>query len=413
MRYWLVILFLFSPVVLSATTGRTLVVYHDAEYTSHLASAQAMSMGFNTALSEVNHQIQGYSIKLVAKDHRGNAKRSKLHMQQLLADPDALFMLGGLHSPPYIGNRDFINQNGLLLLVPWAAAGPITRYRGGPNWVFRVSIDDSKAGYRIAQFALDVKQCKSPHLLLENTGWGRTNHQTLSEVLKQRNTHESGVTWFEWNTKKNVARIQLREIIRNSSDCIIFVGNSLEGKVYAKAMASLDSDRRLPIISHWGITGGAFNLEYKKYLHNKIDLSFIQTCFSFLNSNLNPLANKVIETATHLYPELLQQPEDLPAPPGFIHAYDLGKIFLAALNQISLTGDMVKDRELLREALEHLKKPVQGLLKIYSPPFSPWSTFNEDAHEALGLEDLCMANFDVDGIIHVIDNESSVKDRAR
>ena len=71
-----------------------------------------MKMGLMSALAQINNQIQGYQLVFVEKDHRGNSNRSLLHMKQFLEDPDAIAMLGGLHSPPYIKYRDFINENG-------------------------------------------------------------------------------------------------------------------------------------------------------------------------------------------------------------------------------------------------------------------------------------------------------------
>ena len=82
-------------------------------------------------------------------------------MKEFIKDEKALFVLGGLHSPPYIKNRSFINENKIPLLLPWSAGGPITRYPNGDNWVFRLSIDDTKAGIRISEFALKNFSCKN------------------------------------------------------------------------------------------------------------------------------------------------------------------------------------------------------------------------------------------------------------
>ena len=149
------------PFELSANTQsvKTLTIYHDSDYSNHNESAYAMKMGALTALAEVDYSAQNYQINIVEKDNRGNSNRSLLHMRQFLKDPNALVFLGGLHSPPYIKNRDFINKNELLLLVPWAAGGPITRYPSDKNWVFRLSVDDTKAGYRMVQYATDTLNC--------------------------------------------------------------------------------------------------------------------------------------------------------------------------------------------------------------------------------------------------------------
>jgi branched-chain amino acid transport system substrate-binding protein len=374
--------------------ANSITIYHDADYSIHAESAHSMAMGFKTALAEVGNRIQGYDIDLVVKDHRGNSKRSLHHMRQFLGDPSALFVLGGLHSPPYIQNRDFINQKGVLLLVPWAAGGPITRYPGDANWVFRLSIDDTRAGFRIAEYAIEDKRCKNPHLLLEETPWGKSNFKTLSSAVMQRLNQQPGVTWFGWNTRAGSARILLREAHQKGADCLLFVGNSIEGEVFARAMASLDAGKRLPIISHWGITGGDFHVKVNPDLRRHLDLHFIQTCFSFMSPTQTALSREVLQRTKALFPDKIEQPGDIAAPPGFIHAYDLGRIVIAALEQIELSGDIEADRVALRNALEQLQQPIEGLVKTYRQPFSPWSPARDDAHEALGLEDFCMAQYD-------------------
>ncbi len=161
----------------------------------------------------------------------------------------------------------------------------------------------------------------------------------------------------------------------------------------------MPEQNRLPIISHWGITGGNFHQVINSELRKDLDLHFIQTCFSFISSEQTKLSRSVINRANKLFPEVITGPKSVPAPPGFIHAYDLGRIIIAALNKIKLTGDIINDREKLRIALESLSEPIHGLIKTYQLPFTAWDKNNKDAHEALGLEDFCMAKYNEDGNI--------------
>ena len=386
-------------------TDRTIKIYHDADYSNHESSALAMMMGLNTALDEVGFQLQGYRLELVPKNHRGNSVRSKQHMKEFIEDPDALFILGGLHSSPYIRYRDYINENQVLLLIPWAAGGPITRYDQGLNWVFRLSIDDTKAGYRMIQYAHDKKSCKTPHLLLEDTPWGKSNFETMSKAMKQYSDVKLSVSWFNWNTKVNSARILLRDIANSGSDCILFVGNSIEGVDIFEAIVSLEESQRLPVVSHWGITGGDFEKHIDAQKREKLDLSFIQTCFSFLGDKDNAIKDSIFDRAKKLYPQALESSVNVSSPAGFIHSYDLGKLFIQAVNEIKLTGDVRVDRVAIRNKLENINTPVEGLLKIYSAPFSAWSTDDQDAHEALGLDDFCMATYDKNGHVVVYPND--------
>ena len=76
-----------------------------------------------------------------------------------------------------------------------------------------------------------------------------------------------------------------------------------------------------------------------------------------------------------------------------MHAYDLTKIFIAAVEQSGLSGNNIDDREAIKKALEDLKKPVVGLIKTYHQPFSKYTKSNPDAHEALNSSDYTMGFF--------------------
>ncbi|WP_343043967.1 ABC transporter substrate-binding protein [Pseudoalteromonas caenipelagi] len=373
---------------------RILKIYHDSDYSNHKASAIAMKMGFMAALADVNFTVQGYQLELVEKDHRGNSNRSLLNMRQFLEDPDAIAVLGGLHSPPYIKYRNFINENGIILLIPWAAGGSITRYPDGENWVYRLSIDDTKAGFKLVEHARQDLHCESMHALLENTPWGKSNHKTLSAAAAD---NQMKVTWFNWNAQLSSARIIIRDIINSDADCVIFVGNALEGSHFVNAMASFPKSSRIPIVSHWGITGGDFLTSTKDALQQGVRVHFIQSCFSLRDYKQHPQARKAVESAKAIYPTLAEGIEVLPAPTGFVHSYDLGKLFVEAISNITLSADVKQNRAALRRALENIKTPVVGLIKTYQVPFSSWSQEHDDAHEALGLEDFCMAQYADDG----------------
>ncbi|MCG8426243.1 MAG: ABC transporter substrate-binding protein [Chromatiales bacterium] len=371
----------------------TIHLYIDADRTGARASGIAIEQGIRTALSEVDNKIGNRKVELVIRDHRGSSPRSKRHLDQYLADPRALVLFSGLHSPPLLAHKNFINSNQILVLDPWAAAGPITRSATDENWIFRLSIDDSKAGYVIAKHAVKSDGFTKPYLLLEGTGWGKSNKRTMGKALEDMGLEPVGIEWFNWNLGDNAARIMLRKIAQSGADSIFLVANAAEGKTFAKAMVSLPQELRLPIRSHWGITGGDFPEVINADLRSRIDLAFIQTSFSFINHSQQPMARQVLNQAKKLFPEQIKGAEDIRAPSGFIHAYDLTKILIAAVDQVGLSGDIHKDRDRIRLALESLHLPVQGLIKTYQQPFSPYSKASPDAHEALGQDDFAMAEY--------------------
>lgn len=404
MRIRFIVALLFTSFFSHAETARILKIYIDADRTGARASGISIERGVRVALDEVGYSVAGYRLEIEIRDHRGNSRRSKFHLEEFLKDPDGLVVFCGLHSPPVLSNLDFINENKILVLDPWAAAGPITRSvdSKGQNWIFRLSLDDKKAGEVITRHAVEIEGFRKPALLLENTGWGKSNKKTMEEALRKRGLSHIGVFLFDWGVKQNGAREILNDIYASGADVIFFVGNSPEGITFFKAMSEREKANRLPIRSHWGITGGIFfEVLGADLLVNQIDLSFLQTSFSFINSPQTEFSEKVLERAKHLFDDV-NNPEDIKAPNGFIHAYDLTKLLITVLKNLDHTGSIGIDKNLLRDGFENIESPVQGLIKVYERPFSTYSSHNDSGHEALGAEDFRMAKFKYDGSILIL-----------
>jgi branched-chain amino acid transport system substrate-binding protein len=369
-------------------------IYLDADISNHNESSSAIQKGIEIAFDEIGNEINGYKIIYKYLDHRGNVVRSKRNYQTFISDPLALVIYSGIHSAPLINNRTFINENKALTLVPWAAGGPITRHPSSENWIFRLSIDDTQAAPVIIDFALQEKSCKAPHLLLEETPWGDSNLKSMSKALQSNGVKNKSVTRFSWNIKSRGARSLLRDVINDNSDCIVLVGNAVEGAVIIGEMANFPKEQRLPIISHWGIAGGNFHEIVTKNQRSELDLHFIQTCFAFTNPVQTVLSRNVFAHVQEYSNGMISKPSDLKAAAGFIHAYDLTKLLIQAIRQVGLTGNMNVDRERVRLALESISAPVEGLVKTYIAPFSIFNEeTNKNAHEALHTENYCMGRY--------------------
>jgi len=404
--------FLFLSLVMllsqaNAESGQELHLYLDADLTGAASSSMAIEQGIRTALSQVDNKLGGRKVVLVTKNHHGNSRRSLDNLKEYLADEQALAVFSGLHSPPLLDNLDFINTSEVLTLVPWAAAGPITRYPSPRNWIFRLSVDDTKAGKVITEFAVKVKGAKSPALLLEDTGWGRSNSKTISKALNELSIVSAGTFWFNWGVTEQAAGFILKKITLSGADSIIFVANSPEAKNFVLAMDTVDSHERLPIFSHWGLTGGDFPEVVTPELRKNIELMFLQTSFSFMRQSSDPFVQKVLAQAKTLYPQIIRNPEDIRAPNGFVHAYDLTRLLIAAVNQAGLSGEIKNDRRKIRKELENLRQPVHGLLKTYRHPFGVFHEGNPDAHEALTAGDLAIGHYGSKNEILLLDGLST------
>ena len=375
-------------------------VYIDADYSNNTSSARSIELGIRTAFEESNWKLNSYTVKLIPLDHHGSTPRSKANLEKALNDPNLLAVYGGLHSPPLIANRDFINDNHILTLVPWAAATPITRPENASNWIFRLSVDDSKAGNFLVENLYRAGFSK-PFLLLENTGWGRANERTMMNALSRRSMNAAGLDFFNWNISSNQARYLLEKVRLSGADSLLFVGNTPEGVTISRALLTIEQPLNLPIYSHWGITGGNYAEQIGHDNLAGLNLVFIQTSFNFFDSPITPLSSMVLSHAAQQL-KLPVAPNIIRPQTGFVHAYDMTKLLINAANSSALTGDAKKDKETIKTRLENLNTPIKGLIKTYQNPFSKYDVSNADAHEALTEEDFSLANFDAHGNIRLI-----------
>lgn len=378
-------------------------LYLNADFTHSTEAVTSIQRGIEVALSEVGNEVQGIPLFLKTLDHRGNATRQRLNSLSIVEDPHYLAMYSGIHSTVLIPNRQLINEQSLLTLVPWAAGGPVTRYAEGVNWVFRLSVDDARAGPFLVKYA-NQQSCTSPHLLLERSAWGKSNQNSMTRAFSELGGPQPPVTWFNVSVSESTARILLRRVVGSGTDCLLLVANDIEARTLFDALETLPEAQSLRVISHWGMAAGSFWKGIPGPDSADTRMRFIQPCFSFNSvKKRNAFQQKVFLKLQTLYPEI-RQAEDLKAHAGFVNAYDLTRLILEALRNMDLSEDMSENRSRLRDALEQLDGPVKGLLKTYELPFSPFDLVtNPNGHEALESADYCMGHFAADGTIYLED----------
>ncbi|MFT5067627.1 MAG: branched-chain amino acid transport system substrate-binding protein [Reinekea sp.] len=385
--------FMLNFFVVSALTAETFEIYIDADYSISRDAAESIELGVSTALSQSDF---GSDIEIIPKNHRGNVRRSFRTMKEFLKNDRALVMIGGLHSPPYLTHRDFINKNELLLLLPWSAAGPVTRSAAGDqNWIFRLSVDDFKTAPFFIRETLDHGNCKNLALVLIDTGWGRANFTSLTEGLDNRAEGIAIVRFFSASIGEASAQLLAEDVARSGADCAVLLANWDSGAVVVNALSNRTPDLR--IFSHWGILGGAFAEQVSHETRKGVDLRVLQTCGLQKQADGSSILSDAVRAAGLGGAAL----NDIPASTGFVHGYDLTRILMASIKQARATpewgGDIIAKRRAVRMALENLNAPIHGILKSYSAPFLHYTPETPDAHEALGLDDLCMAVFEADG----------------
>lgn len=352
----------------------------DAEFGHKTStSAQAVQLGMEIAIDEINAAggvLGGRKLELVIRDNRSIPAIGVDHLRELAAMPNVVGVFGAKFSPVVQEWVPVAHELGIPIFAPWSSANSITQHDYKPNWSFRLSLRDDWAAVVMLRHARDANHARKVGVLVPNTGWGRSNSAALKKAVSPLGMQIVSERWYNWGD--TTLKPQLQEMLAAGAEAIVLVANEVEGAIFVREMASLPQSQRLPIVSHWGVTGGKF-AELAGDALERVDFAVIQT-YSFIGDD-SPVARRVLAA---LRQRGIDRPEDVVSPVGVAHAYDLVHLVAQAIRKAGST-----ERAKVRAALEQLG-PYQGLVHRYARPFSPAN------HDALSAEQPFMVRYTAD-----------------
>lgn len=353
----------------------------DAEFGHQTStSAQAVEQGITIAIAEINAAgglLGGRKLELVTRDNRSIPAIGIDNLRELAALPNLVGVFGAKFSPVLLEWIPVAQELGIPIFAPWSSANPITDHGHKPNWIFRLSLKDAWAAPAMLRFARDKKNASRVGILLPNTGWGRSNNAALAQASSTLGTQIVGARWYNWGDSSLMPQFQ--ELRAAGAQAIVLVANEAEGAIFIKEMAALPAKQRLPIISHWGVTGGKF-AEIAGAALDAVDFAVVQT-YSFVG-DASPAAQRVLAALKAQYN--VTAADRVVSPVGVAHAYDLTHLVAKAIQKAGST-----DRAMVRAALEQLG-PHDGLVRRYAKPFTA------ERHDALSPDQVFMAHYTAD-----------------
>ncbi|MEN9315794.1 MAG: hypothetical protein RIS35_2187 [Pseudomonadota bacterium] len=339
------------------------------------------------AIDEVNRSggvLGGRKLALVTRDNRSVTAIGVDNFRELARIPDLVAIFGGKFSPVYMECVPVAHELGVPLLDPWGSADGITDHNFRPSYTFRLSLKDAWAGPAFIRFARERYKADRVGVLLPNTAWGRSNQAAIEKAAAAAGIGLAGQRWYNWGDASLLG--PYNELRMAGAKVLILVANEAEGAILVREIAALPQAQRLPVISHWGVSGGDFARLTGEALQ-AVDFSVIQT-FSFIGNDstaarrvLAALREKTGVTAA----------EQVKSPVGVAHAYDLTHLLAKAINRAGGT-----DRARIRDALEQLG-PHDGLVQRYAKPFTP------ARHDALSPDRIFFARYTADDKLIPVD----------
>ena len=361
-----------------------IIIGLDADMSKGAAKGgEAIRRGVMLAINEINGSggALGRRMKLIVRDHRGIPARGIDNIEAFASVQGLVAVVGGIHTPVALAQLDVIHKQKIVYLGPWAAGTPIVANGRRPNYVFRVSVRDQHAGGFLIS-AARRRGFTRPGLLLWRTGWGRSNEKAMKKALAKAGLRPAGVQWF-YTGQKDIGE-EIKALHAAGADVVMLVSNPLDGVAAIRAMAARPEAKRLPVISHWGITGGDFHRLAAKAIA-KVDLTFLQT-YSFFVPPFPAKSDRIYRAYCRSFGGCRSR-ADIFSPVGTAHAYDIVHLLKRAIERAKST-----DRSRVRAAFERLGR-YDGLVRIYDPPFTA------KRHDALDASDFRLARFDRNGAI--------------
>lgn len=345
-------------------------------------SGEAITRGLNVAIAEINAKggvLGGRKIDLVRRDDESNPAKGVAAARELIFREKVAAFFGGIDTPVSLAIVPIANAEKTPFIGVWAAGTSITMNGANPNYVFRVSAVDELVDVALTQYAMKTFGAKQPGLMLINNPWGESNRDGLTKAAAKLGIKNAGAEKFEVSDVDMVP--QLTRLKSSGADAIILVSNAGPG---AQVVRSLDRmGWSVPIISHWGISGGRFP-ELAGPTAEKVH--FVQT-YSFFGTQ-NPVGQTVLAALKAKHPEI-KGPEDVIAPVGTANAYDAMHLLALAIDKAGSTNS-----EAIRKAMYAIG-PYKGLIKTYDKPFA------EGRHDALSENDYVMVRYKGEQIVPV------------
>jgi branched-chain amino acid transport system substrate-binding protein len=343
-------------------------------------SGEAITRGLTIAIDELNAKggIIGRKVVLIRRDDESSPPKGVGAARELISNEKVTALFGGIDTPVSLAIVPIVNQAKVPFMGVWAAGTNITKNGANPNYVFRVSAQDDLVDVALLRYASRKFGAKKPGLVLINNPWGESNERGLKAAAAAANLSIAGIEKIE-QSDVDVSP-QLTRLRNAGADSLILVANAAPGAQMMKARERMGW--KVPVISHWGISGGRFD---ELVGPTAGDAHFVQT-YSFFGK-LNDSGKRLMSEMASKYG--VKGPADVLAPVGTANAYDAMHLLARAIEKAKST-----DGDAIRKAMYEIDQ-YDGLIKTYKRPFGP------DDHEGLSPDDYIMVRFDGSRIVPV------------
>ncbi len=315
-------------------------------------SGHAAVLGMQAAIDDINAAggVLGRKLTLVTRDDQSQPPKSIQNMSDLIDNEKVVAAFGPTNSGNAMAWKHIPNQKKIPVIGNVGSGTAITApmSAGADNYMFRVSMVDRDQVGALMAYVKKNPAAKVVGLMAETTGYGQGGLKDMQEIAELQGIKIAATERFAVGDTDMTS--QLNKMKAANVDTVVVWA---QGTPIAQLVRSMEKINYFPLtLTSWAADNITFYDAAGKTLANKP--IFMRT----VSESKTPVQQK-------LYDRIGSK---LKAPSSFsfaLHGYDSVQLLAAAMKQANST-----DGTALKNALEDLRTPVQGVLKTYNKPFS-------------------------------------------
>ncbi|MGJ7581351.1 ABC transporter substrate-binding protein [Variovorax sp. RHLX14] len=322
------------------------------------SSSMGVSMrdGVRLAAEEINKAggVIGRQILLVERDDEAKNERGVQIAQEFINKEKVVATVGYINTGVALASQRFFQDAKIPVINNVATGSIITRQfdKDPDNYVFRNAAHDSIQAPMIVEEAVTRRGFKKVAILADSTNYGQLGREDLEKALKAKGITAVAVEKF--NIKDVDMTAQLLKAKEAGAEAILTYGIGPELAQIANGMTKLGW--KVPMVGSW-------TLAMANFIDNagpggdgaRMPQTFIQEATT-------PKRKAFID---NFVAKFKPKNNRMDSPVSAAQGYDSIYLLAAAIKQANSTeGPKIK------EALENLQAPVEGVVTTYNKPFS-------------------------------------------
>jgi branched-chain amino acid transport system substrate-binding protein len=340
----------------------------------------SMRDGAKLAIDEINAKggidVGGKKLKIetIERDDEAKNERGALIAQELAAMSDLSAVVGTVNTGVAMAGDRHLQEKGITkIITPASGSASMTQWLGkaADLSIFRFDAHDAIQAQMVVEEAAKSGFNKVA-ILHDSTNYGISGRDDLLKQIKLQGDKVTVVATEKFNIGDKDMSAQLLKAKTAGAQAILVwaIGPELAAICNGRAKMGLTA----PIIGGWTVSMSNFLDTAGANANGAL------TPQTFIEDPVTPKAKAFVEAYHKTY-----NVQRIPSPVSAAQGYDAIYVLAAAVKQAGST-----DTHKIKEALEDLKEPVQGVIATWKHPYSKWDQNNVETHEAFRRDNAVM-----------------------